>query len=304
MREKAQHRVLRLVAGLAAGMLCHSAYAVHFARTEVTGSDFDNRDLQPFVTSVSGADTSTPTFVNDAFARADLHGLLQVKVETSGDTSRFGTAEASGVAEIADVLRFSGPGLVTLTLAVNGTFSNDPLSQPNSAGNGIGQFASAELSADFGGPTASYTHAQQRDASDKVLLDDLCVGDGRICTPNRSGPGFEIVSSGTANEWHAVLTRSFMADASQDFTYGVRATLQVSAFESGNGRLVQADFAHSARLSIELAPGMTMTSESGAFLAPVPEPAEWEELTAAMFMLAAIMRTRRTKQCASEWDWA
>jgi hypothetical protein len=293
------YRGLRLLAGLAAGVLCHSAYAVHVARTEVTGSGFGQKDLQPFISSVSGSNTSTPTFVNDAFARADLHGLLQVQAETSGDTSRFSSQEATGTAEIGDVLRFSGPGLVTLTLTVNGTFSNDSHAQPNSAGNGISQLARAELSADLGGPTALYGYLEQRDASDNVVVDHLCVGDERTCTPNTSGPGMEIESSGTANDWHAVLKRSFIAEASHDFTYGVRATLWVNVAEGGNGRLVQGDFAHSALLSIEMAPGMTMTSESGVFLAPVPEPAEWEQPAAGMFALAAIMRTRLAKQRAA-----
>jgi hypothetical protein len=285
---------LRLLAGLAAGVFCHSAYAVYFARTETRGSGFDTRDVQPFVASSSGADTSTETFVNDAFARADLHGVLQVQARTSGDTSRFSSQGADAMAEFADVLKFSGPGLVTLTLTVDGTFSNDPHTQPNSAGNGISQLVRATLFADLGGPTALYGHIEQRDAADKLVVDNLCIGDERGCTFNASGPGFSLESSGSENAWHAVLKRSFLADASHDFTYGVHATLEANVAESGNGRLVSADLAHSAVLSIEMAPGMTMTSESGVLLAPVPEPAEWAELAAGMFVLAAVMHGRRT----------
>jgi hypothetical protein len=284
---------LRLLAGLTAAVFCHSVYAVHFARTETRGSGFDTHDSQPVIASSSGADTSTATFVNDAFARADLHGLLQVQARTSGDTSRFSSQGADAFAELVEVLKFSGPGLVTLTLTVDGKFSNDLHTQPNSAGNGTSQLARATLFADLAGPTALYRHVEQRDATDRLVVDNLCVGDERTCTPSTSGPGFSIESSGTENAWHAVLKRSFLADARHDFTYGVHATLEANVAESGNGRLVDADLAHSAVLSIALAPGMTMTSESGALVEAVPEPAEWMELAAGMFALAAVMRGRR-----------
>jgi hypothetical protein len=300
---KAMHRrTLCLLAGFAAGALCQSAYALHQARIEVQGSGFFSRDTQPIVASGSGANTSNPNLVNDAFARADVRGLLQVQAETSGDGSHFSVQGAHAFAELIDTLTFSGPGLVTLTLTVDGTFSNDPHAPPNDGGNGISQLVQATLFADLGGPTAKYAHAEQRDGSDNLVVEQLCFGNETTCTPNTSGPGFEVQSSGTENSWHAVLKRSFLADADHNFTYGVHATLNLNVAESGNGRLVNADLAHSATLGIELAPGMTFTSESGVFLAPVPEPAEWEELAVAMLALAAVVRTRRGKRRVAEAD--
>ncbi len=97
------------------------------------------------------------------------------------------------------------------------------------------------------------------------------------------------------------LTSSFFVTA-QNPSFAFYARLLVNNFSSFQAddistRETVLDFGHTAKLSIDAPAGITFSSDSGAFLVPVPEPSSTALLALGLAMLvAAAARPRAARQ--------
>ena len=221
-------------------------------------------------TAFNGADTR---WTYQASSYADMNrgavggGII---VDTSGSSNFFGvTVNARG--DVTDELTFHGsrPGVVTLSLAVSGSFASmaEAIFRSNSSlalNAGV-----ANLTFDWvGQPLSPDKRASVFGTGDVLVLDDH------------------------VDRLSAVLTVRQMVTPGQ--VLGVLAHLDLQLKSDNNDHAVM-NFGHTAQLGIELPEGMSYTSSSGVFMSDlpgtqVPEPATAMLLLAGLAALGARCR--------------
>lgn len=174
-------------------------------------------------------------------------------------------------ASFSDFLTFSTPGVVTLRAQVNGqAFSGASDSRGSlvfgiEMGTAVGQRSgrgALNFSTGPGGMTVT-----QLGCSTSVTC---------AASPSSGLPSFDL---------------AFAFNVLANTPY--KLTSDLNAIGSNNMSIF---FNNTATMSFDLAPGMSMSSRSGAFLTPVPEPSSWALMVSGIGLLAWLTGRRRARR--------
>lgn len=178
-------------------------------------------------------------------------------------------------ASFSDLLTFSAPGVVTLRTQVNGqAFSGAPTSRGSlvfsvETGTALGQRTgqgALNFSTALGGATVT-----QLSCTNSVPFSVACAP-----SPSLGLPSFDFAFA-------------FSVLANTPYRFGA----DLKAVGRDNMSIL---FMNTATMSFDLEPGMTMSSGSGVFLTPVPEPSSWALMASGIGLLAWLTGRRRTRQ--------
>ena len=182
-------------------------------------------------------------------------------------------------ASFTDFLTFSAPGVVTLRTQVNGQAS---AGAANSRGSLV---FSVETGTALGQRTGQGALNFSTAADGTTLTQLSCAptspsGTACAASPTLGLPSFDFA-----------FAFSVLANTPYRFTADLRAVGRnnMSIF-----------FNNTATMSFDLAPGMTMSSGSGVFLTPVPEPSSWALMASGIGLLAWLTGRRRARRASGD----
>jgi hypothetical protein len=195
-------------------------------------------------------------------------------IDTSGTSNFFGVT-VNAIGEVSDEVKFIGsrPGMVTISLAVSGSFASMAQAIFRSNASLALDAAVSNLSFDWAGqPLSADKRASVLATGEVVVLDDHVDGLSAILKVR------QLVTPGQV--------------------LGVLAHLDLRLKSDNNDHSVM-NFGHTAQLGIEMPDGWTFTSSSGVFMsqlpASVPEPAALL-MWLAGFGLAGVLGGRRIRR--------